>query len=207
MIAPRKPTHEPSSHREVVALRRLRDVTPPSWMPSARTGSTPQKTRDESQCETDVVSSSRVLALRILFALDVIGAGVPGLLLLFSSSNALEWLFASRMEPGPATAMLGCVWLSMGVLAIAGLFRPVTFSPLLLLQLLYKAIWLGCFGLPTLWNGEMPPVIATAVFLTWVVAVAATLPWRILFANEIPSATLLTARHAVQHGSSRKTIC
>src|SRR5688572_1827114 len=137
MIAPRKPTHEPSSHREVVALRRPRDVTPPSWTPDAKFGSTPQRTREESQCGTNVVSNTRVLALRILFALDVIGAGVPGFLLLFSSSKALDWLFASRMEPGPATAMLGCVWLSMGVLAIAGLFRPVMLSPLLLLQLLY----------------------------------------------------------------------
>jgi len=184
MIAPRNALHEPSTRREFAVLRGLSHRPAPSSTRDAADGSSWRANHSTSQHEPRFISEKRRLALRVLFALDVIGAGVPGLLLLVSSEKAIAWLLADRIAAGSVTALLGCVWLSMGLLAIAGMFRPVTLSPLLLLQLLYKGIWLGTVGATTYWNGGSPPPIMTAVFLAWVIAVAATLPWRFLFANE-----------------------
>lgn len=102
--------------------------------------------------------------------------------------------------------MLGCVWLSMGLLAIAGLFRPVTFSPLLLLQLFYKGIWLGLFAVPSLWNGGTPPVVVSVLFLFWVFAVAAILPWRTMFISEVPQVGLHPKEDAGFRVSSRPSV-
>ncbi|HEX6985574.1 MAG TPA: hypothetical protein VF170_09365, partial [Planctomycetaceae bacterium] len=75
--------------------------------------------------------SSRRFWLRVLFGLDVIGAGGPGVLLLAAPETASRWLFAGGLTPDAGTAVLGCVWAALGLLSIAGLFRPVTFSPVL----------------------------------------------------------------------------
>lgn len=156
----------------------------------------PEGVGDES------VTPRRVFWLRVLFALDVIGAGAPGAWLLFSSSTAVDWLFGGHGEPDTAISMLGCIWLGMGVLAVAGLLRPVTMSPLLLVQLLYKGFWLALVAAPSLARGEAVSFVIAGVFLAWAVAVAIALPWRRLFANEVALRNGLGSRDSARSRSA-----
>jgi hypothetical protein len=142
-----------------------------------------------------------VFWLRVLFALDVIGAGVPGVLLLVQSAAAIDWFFAGGAAPGPVTAMLGCVWLGMGVLAIAGIVRPVALSPLLVLQLIYKTCWLAFVAAPAFSRGEAFSPVVAGVFLAWTIAVAITVPWRSLFAKDCGCFGALGVNHGVDSRS------
>jgi hypothetical protein len=122
--------------------------------------------------------------LRVLFALDVIGAGGPGVLMLAAPEAANRLLFAGGLTPDAGTRVLGCVWVSLGVLAVAGLFRPVTFGPVLLVQFGYKLIWLGVVGIPALVAGGAVPWVLAGIFAGWVAAVGVAAPWGALFGRE-----------------------
>ena len=122
--------------------------------------------------------------LRVLFALDFVGAGGPGVLMLAAPDKAGDLLFGGNLSPDAATRVLGCVWIALGLLSVAGLMRPVRFSPVLLVQFAYKLVWLIAIGLPTIAaGGSVPPVLA-AIFVMWVLAVGIAAPWRVLFAPD-----------------------
>lgn len=135
----------------------------------------------------NAVSERRRFWLRVLFALDVIGAGGPGVLMLVAPEVANRLLFAGELTPDAATRVLGCVWVSLGLLSIAGLFRPVTFSPVLLVQFGYKLVWLVVVGFPTLMTGEPVPWVLAGIFAGWVAAVGVATPWSALFGREMLS--------------------
>jgi hypothetical protein len=126
------------------------------------------------------VTRPREFWLRVLFALDIVGAGVPGSLLLVSPHVIGEWLFGGDLSPDAATSVLGSIWIALGLLSIAGLAWPVAFSPILLVQLTYKLTWLLAVALPTVATGRPVPLLAAVVSAIWVIAVAAAVPWRLL---------------------------
>ena len=188
MIASRHPSHDRNSRVRELSLREPMNEMARALIARAKSRDVWHGQHVASLSDNASVTPTRRFWLRVLFALDVIGAGVPGVLLLLHSRPAIEWLFAGQAAPGAATAMLGCIWLSMGLLALAGLFRPVTCSPLLLLQLLYKATWLAFVAAPFAAQGEAVPLAVAAVFLGWTIAVAFALPWRELLASDVRQA-------------------
>lgn len=127
------------------------------------------------------VTPARRLRLRVLFALDVVGAGGPGVLMLLAPDKASDLLFSGRLESNAGTQVLGCIWVALGLLSVAGVLRPVRFSPVLLVQFAYKLIWLLAVGLPAAVSGAGVPPVLTAIFAGWVVAVGFAAPWRLLF--------------------------
>ncbi len=48
----------------------------------------------------------------------------------------------------------GALWTAILVLSVLGLRAPLIYSPVLLLQWIYKSIWLLCYALPRVRNGE-----------------------------------------------------
>jgi hypothetical protein len=55
-----------------------------------------------------------------------------------------------------AFGVTGSVYLSFALLSILGLRSPLKFTPLLLLQLTYKVVWLIGVILPILFAGKFP---------------------------------------------------
>jgi hypothetical protein len=79
--------------------------------------------------------------------------------------------------------ILGSLWTAILVGSILGLFFPVQMSPLLLIQLIYKSLWLLVFVMPRLLKGklnEVPSGIAL-VFLVIVLSYPWAIPWGQLF--------------------------
>lgn len=81
--------------------------------------------------------------------------------------------------------ILGSLWTAILVGSILGLFFPVAMSPILVIQVIYKTLWLLVFVLPRLHKrrmNEVPPGIALT-FLLIVVSYPWVIPWVQLFGS------------------------
>jgi len=78
----------------------------------------------------------------------------------------------------------GSMWTAILVCSIAGLFHPIIFAPILLLQVLYKAVWLVFYVLPRLRNADSRKDIHWGMavsFLLIVMFYPLVIPWSVLF--------------------------
>ena len=79
--------------------------------------------------------------------------------------------------------ILGSLWTAILIGSVLGLFYPVPMSPLLLIQVIYKTLWLLVFVLPRLLGRrkhEVPWGIALT-FLVIVVSYPWVIPWGQIF--------------------------
>ncbi len=79
--------------------------------------------------------------------------------------------------------ILGSLWTAILIGSVLGLFFPVTMSALLLIQVIYKSLWLLVFVMPRLLKGkisEVPSGIAL-VFLVIMLSYPWVIPWGQLF--------------------------
>jgi hypothetical protein len=81
--------------------------------------------------------------------------------------------------------ILGSLWTAILIGSVLGLFFPVAMSALLLIQVIYKTLWLLVYALPRMLNGrssEVPWGIAST-FLVIVVSYPWVIPWGLLFGS------------------------
>ncbi|MGD9713831.1 MAG: hypothetical protein AB7V46_17480 [Thermomicrobiales bacterium] len=71
--------------------------------------------------------------------------------------------------------ILGSLWTAILIGSVLGLFWPVPMSPLLLIQVIYKTLWLLVFVLPRLLGGRKGEV-PWGIALTFLVIVV-SYPW------------------------------
>jgi hypothetical protein len=84
--------------------------------------------------------------------------------------------------------ILGSLWTAILIGSVLGLLSPVTMSPLLLIQVIYKTLWLLVFVLPRLLSGRMGEV-PWGIALTFLVIVVSypwmwIIPWGQLFGTQ-----------------------
>jgi hypothetical protein len=65
--------------------------------------------------------------------------------------------------------LVGSLWLAILLASIAGLRWQAFFAPLLVVQIIYKAVWLIAFILPLWLNGQSIPTGISAVFAVIVI--------------------------------------
>lgn len=86
-------------------------------------------------------------------------------------------------SPGWRT-ITGSLWTGILVCSIAGLFYPIIFAPILLLQVLYKTLWLVFYVLPRLKSAASRKEIHWGMavsFLLIVIFYPIVIPWTALF--------------------------
>ncbi len=121
--------------------------------------------------------------LRGMYGVNVVGAGVPGLVTVLAPGWAADNLFGAPQDP-VSLRMLGAVWLSVGALSVLGLRRPMRFSAVFPVEAAYKSLWLVTV-VPTLLAGERPEIVPlAALFAAWVVADLVATPWAYLLGAE-----------------------
>ncbi|MEI7853867.1 MAG: hypothetical protein WCJ06_09180 [Planctomycetota bacterium] len=79
--------------------------------------------------------------------------------------------------------ILGSLWTAILIGSVLGLFFPITMSALLLVQVIYKTLWLLVYIVPRMLNkrsNEVPWGIASA-FLVIIVTYPWIIPWAQLF--------------------------
>jgi hypothetical protein len=122
--------------------------------------------------------------LKAMYGWTLFGAGGFGLGMLVLPGT-LKTVFAFPPQDPVVFKVYGCVLLASGLLAIPALSSPLKFIPLLLLQLVYKPIWIAIVALPLFLKGQFPlyVVALTGVFVTYIVGDLIAIPFRAFFSK------------------------
>ena len=130
------------------------------------------------------VPKINIYLLRLLFIL----------MLVFLGKDSWTHILTFKGTWNPMTAMAWCIWASYSVLSILGIIHPLKMLPIVMLEILYKVIWLILVAYP-LWSSNQlagsPPEGMTNVFLLVILPILA-MPWRYFFKKYI----LIRARGA-----------
>jgi hypothetical protein len=123
------------------------------------------------------VSAVRMYALRLVYLLNFVGLG------------AMVW--PAVLTPAKPLGLLEGVafsfWAAFSTLTGLGLRYPLQMLPLLLLQLLYKLVWLFAVALP-LWSAGQWDARATGMTKNFVIPVVVdvlVIPWSYVLAHYV----------------------
>ncbi|MEM8859026.1 MAG: hypothetical protein AAGD96_11940 [Chloroflexota bacterium] len=111
--------------------------------------------------------TSNEKTLRIMYAINLLGGGVPGAVMILAPTWALSNMFAGTQDPA-IFGMTGSIWFAIGIVSILGLFQPNQMKSVIILQMIYKLIWVGAVAIPLILDGNMT-VIPMAIFFVLVV--------------------------------------
>jgi hypothetical protein len=122
--------------------------------------------------------------IKFMYIYTIIGAGGMGLGMLLIPElmqSILNWTVDEPVIYG----ISGSLFLALGILSLLGLFSPLKFTPVLLLQLCYKTVWFVAFVLPMLIGGKFPnyAVPIAVLFLSYIVGDLIAIPFGYLFSR------------------------
>lgn len=115
--------------------------------------------------------------LKLVYISNIIVAGYISISSLFFPKVSAATIFQNAYQTTDVIRLVGCLWLAIAVLSVLGLWRPITFSPLLLLQVIYKGSWLLVVAIPAIRNNQAYPSGMAAFFLVWVLVLPFVIPW------------------------------
>ena len=118
-----------------------------------------------------------MIALKIVYIANIIVAGWISITSVFNPKHSAVTVFQNAYQPTEVIRLVGCLWLAIAILSILGLWRPLTFSPVLLLQLIYKGTWLLVVALPAIKNNQPYPSGMATFFLIWCLVLPFIIPW------------------------------
>ena len=121
--------------------------------------------------------------LRFAYWYTILGAGIFGLVII-AAPGSFERIFGMPSQDPFVVGILGSVWLAFAALAALGLRAPLEFSPILLLQLAYKSVWLVAVLLPRLIAGGVPGYawLCAGVWASYIAVDLAAIPFTRLLA-------------------------
>ena len=119
------------------------------------------------------------LKLKIMYIITIFLAGGIGLMMLIAPSFMIGLL----SQPNQDLYLYGvaaAVWTAFGLLAILGLRDPIKYMPILLLEFIYKLIWIFVVFLPNLLidGVRFDTIMILLVFLIFIVGDFLTLPFK-----------------------------
>jgi hypothetical protein len=118
-----------------------------------------------------------MIALKIVYIANIIVAGWISITSVFSPNKSAVTVFQNAYQPTEVIRLVGCLWLAIAILSMLGLWRPISFSPILLVQLIYKVTWLLVVALPAIKNNQPYPTGMAMFFLVWVFVLPFIIPW------------------------------
>jgi hypothetical protein len=118
-----------------------------------------------------------MMAIKLIYMANIIVAGWIGITSLFFPKLSSATIFQNSYQTTDIIRLVGCLWLAIAILSVLGLWLPFTFSPILLLQLIYKGSWLLVVAIPAIKNSQPYPSGMAIFFLVWVLILPFTIPW------------------------------
>lgn len=119
--------------------------------------------------------------MRLMFAANVLGAGIPGFLVTFFPAFAQRYLFDGAAQDGLVFGVTGSVWFAIGLISVLGLRDPVQFAGVFLVQIVYKTVWITLVGLPAMFQGDERASFFVVFFALVTLGFAFAVPWQQLF--------------------------
>jgi len=124
--------------------------------------------------------------LQLAYVLNIIILVPVGLGMLLGGAEGQRRLFQGKYpESAGIRTILGSLWTALLVGSVVGLFHPVSMSPLLLTQVVYKALWWLAFVVPRIASGRSGEVHwgSAGIFLFMMLAYPWVIPWSGVFAG------------------------
>lgn len=118
-----------------------------------------------------------MIAMKPVYIANIMVAGYIGITSLFAPQLSAATIFQKAYPTTDTIRLVGCLWLAIALLSVFGLWRPLTFSPILLLQLIYKGTWLLAVAVPAIKNNQNYPSGMAVFFLVWVLVLPFVIPW------------------------------
>lgn len=118
------------------------------------------------------------MILQIVYLANILVAGWIGVNSLFYPNSAAASVFSGVYHPHPTIRLVGALWMAIAICSLIGLFRPIAFSPILVLQFIYKFLWLVVVAIPALSTGQNFPKPMAVFFLIWVLVLPWVIPWK-----------------------------
>lgn len=118
-----------------------------------------------------------MIGLKLIYLANMIVAGCISFTSIFFPKTSATTIFSNAYQPTEVIRLVGCFWLAITTLSIFGLWRPLTFSPVLLLQLIYKGTWLLVVAIPAIKNNQPYPSGMAVFFLVWCLVLPFVIPW------------------------------
>lgn len=115
--------------------------------------------------------------IKLVYIANIIVAGYIGITSLFFPKLSSSTIFQNSYQATEIIRLVGCLWFAIAILSLFGLWRPMTFSPVLLLQLIYKGSWLLVVAIPAIKNNQTYPSGMATFFLVWVLVLPFVIPW------------------------------
>jgi hypothetical protein len=123
------------------------------------------------------VPKINIYLLRLLFIL----------MFVFLGKDSWTHIFTNKGVWSPMDALAWCIWASYSVLSILGIIQPLKMLPIVMLEILYKMIWLILVAYPLWMSNQLagsPAEGMTNVFLLVALPILA-MPWRYFFRKYI----------------------
>ncbi len=118
-----------------------------------------------------------MIILKLVYIANIIVAGWISITSTFYPKTSATTVFQNAYQTTEVIRLVGCLWLAIAVLSLLGLWRPLSFSPILLVQLIYKGTWLLVVALPAIRNKQPYPTGMAMFFLIWVLILPFVIPW------------------------------
>lgn len=125
--------------------------------------------------------------LLLPYVFNIAGLIPVGPVTLFGGSSGSRLVFQNKFpESEGIRTILGSLWTAILCVSVLGRFMPVTMSPLLLIQVIYKSLWLLMFVLPSVIvaRGREVPLGIAITFLVIVVSYPLVIPWKSLISPQ-----------------------
>ena len=122
--------------------------------------------------------------LKAMYIYTLVGAGGFGLSMLAMPGRLQSMLGFPAQDPA-TFKLYGSILLGSGLSAIPALRFPLKFLALLLLQVIYKPVWIALAAMPFFLRGQFPLYIVTitVVFLIYIIGDIIAIPWSYLFSK------------------------
>jgi len=123
--------------------------------------------------------------LKAMYIYTLVVSGSVGLGMILVPS-AIQSVFRFPPQDPVMLGLGGSLFLALGLVSILGLRSPLKFTPVLLLELFYKPIWLVAVALPLFLKGQFPfyVVFMSLVFVTFIIGDLIAIPFSYLFSKK-----------------------
>jgi hypothetical protein len=123
--------------------------------------------------------------LKVMYVYTLAMSGGVGLgMILFPGT--IQSIFRFPLQDPVMLGLCGSLFLALGLVSILGLRSPLKFAPVLLLELVYKPVWLVAVALPLFLKGQFPfyVVFISAVFITFIIGDLIAVPFAYVFSKK-----------------------
>ena len=92
----------------------------------------------------------QIAFLILVYVANIALTGVVGSISLFATGSAPRYVFHEAYERNDSMRVIGSFWIAIGIVSLMGIFRPMKFCPILVVQIIYKGLFLIVEVIPKL---------------------------------------------------------